>query len=35
VNIPELRSLVNVIVFNVKGVRDLPNMLGGGDLDGT
>jgi RNA-dependent RNA polymerase len=35
VDIPELRSLVNVIVFNVKGVRDLPNMLGGGDLDGT
>jgi RNA-dependent RNA polymerase len=34
VDIPELRSLVNVIVFNVKGPRDLPNMLGGGDLDG-
>ncbi|KAJ9118330.1 hypothetical protein QFC22_004243 [Naganishia vaughanmartiniae] len=31
---PRLRHLVNVIVFNVKGSRDLPNMLGGGDLDG-
>jgi RNA-dependent RNA polymerase len=29
-----LRHLVNVIVFNVRGARDLPNMLGGGDLDG-
>lgn len=29
-----LRHLVNVIVFNVQGTRDLPNMLGGGDLDG-
>lgn len=29
-----LRHLVNVIVFNVRGTRDLPNMLGGGDLDG-
>lgn len=29
-----LRHLVNVIVFNVRGPRDLPNMLGGGDLDG-
>lgn len=34
VDIPELHSLVNVIVFNVKGERDLPNKLGGGDLDG-
>lgn len=34
VDCPALHSLVNVIVFNVKGVRDLPNMLGGGDLDG-
>jgi RNA-dependent RNA polymerase len=34
VDIPELRSLKNVIVMNVKGQRDLPNMLGGGDLDG-
>lgn len=34
VDVPELRSLKNVIVFNVKGSRDLPNMLGGGDLDG-
>lgn len=31
---PRLRHLVNVIVFSVKGKRDLPNMLGGGDLDG-
>lgn len=30
----QLRHLVNVIVFNVRGPRDLPNMLGGGDLDG-
>jgi RNA-dependent RNA polymerase len=31
---PRLRHLVNVIVFSVRGKRDLPNMLGGGDLDG-
>lgn len=31
---PRLRHLVNVIVFNVSGERDLPNQLGGGDLDG-
>lgn len=31
---PRLRHLVNVIVFTVRGKRDLPNMLGGGDLDG-
>ncbi|KAK8854698.1 hypothetical protein IAR55_003437 [Kwoniella newhampshirensis] len=31
---PELRHLKNVIVFSKKGQRDLPNMLGGGDLDG-
>ncbi|WWD19157.1 hypothetical protein CI109_103615 [Kwoniella shandongensis] len=31
---PELRHLKNVIVLNTKGYRDLPNMLGGGDLDG-
>ncbi len=29
-----LRHLVNVIIFSVKGDRDLPNQLGGGDLDG-
>ncbi|WWC63397.1 uncharacterized protein I303_105997 [Kwoniella dejecticola CBS 10117] len=34
VDIPELRHLKNVIVFNVQGERDLPSMLGGGDLDG-
>ncbi|WVR09517.1 hypothetical protein IAU60_006585 [Kwoniella sp. DSM 27419] len=31
---PELRHLKNVIVFSVQGQRDLPSMLGGGDLDG-
>ncbi|WWC90607.1 uncharacterized protein L201_005543 [Kwoniella dendrophila CBS 6074] len=31
---PKLRHLKNVIVFNVQGERDLPSMLGGGDLDG-
>ncbi|WWC93489.1 hypothetical protein V866_000324 [Kwoniella sp. B9012] len=31
---PRLRHLKNVIVFNVQGERDLPSMLGGGDLDG-
>ncbi|GFZ50894.1 hypothetical protein JCM24511_08652 [Saitozyma sp. JCM 24511] len=31
---PELRHLKNVIVFSTQGKRDLPNMLGGGDLDG-
>ncbi|WVQ95053.1 hypothetical protein IAU59_002145 [Kwoniella sp. CBS 9459] len=31
---PELRHLKNVIVFSVQGERDLPSMLGGGDLDG-
>ncbi|WVF67576.1 hypothetical protein IAT40_002334 [Kwoniella sp. CBS 6097] len=31
---PELRHLKNVIVFSVRGERDLPSMLGGGDLDG-
>ncbi|KAI0752286.1 RdRP-domain-containing protein [Irpex lacteus] len=31
---PSLRHLRNVIVFNVRGERDLPNMLSGGDLDG-
>ncbi|ORY35716.1 RNA dependent RNA polymerase-domain-containing protein [Naematelia encephala] len=31
---PELRHLKNVIVFSVQGERPLPNMLGGGDLDG-
>ncbi|KAK6910761.1 hypothetical protein I203_104793 [Kwoniella mangroviensis CBS 8507] len=31
---PRLRHLNNVIVFNVQGERDLPSMLGGGDLDG-
>jgi len=31
---PQLHHLRNVIVFSVKGERDLPNMLGGGDLDG-
>lgn len=34
VNHPQLHHLRNVIVFSVKGERDLPNMLGGGDLDG-
>lgn len=34
VDSPRLRHLKNVIVFNVAGQRDLPNMLGGGDLDG-
>ncbi|KAI0342571.1 RdRP-domain-containing protein [Trametopsis cervina] len=29
-----LRHLRNVIVFNTRGQRDLPNMLSGGDLDG-
>ncbi|TXT13886.1 uncharacterized protein COLE_00079 [Cutaneotrichosporon oleaginosum] len=31
---PELRHLTNVIVFSTQGARPLPNMLGGGDLDG-
>jgi RNA-dependent RNA polymerase len=31
---PELHHLRNVIVFSTRGQRDLPNMLGGGDLDG-
>ncbi|EIW68226.1 hypothetical protein TREMEDRAFT_74213 [Tremella mesenterica DSM 1558] len=31
---PYLRHLKNVLVFSVQGERDLPNMLGGGDLDG-
>ena len=35
VNRPQLHHLRNVIVFSVKGERDLPNMLGGGDLDGN
>ncbi|KAI0695361.1 RdRP-domain-containing protein [Cytidiella melzeri] len=34
VDCPSLRHLRNVIVFNVRGERDLPNMLSGGDLDG-
>ena len=31
---PAFHHLRNVIVFNVQGARDLPNQLGGGDLDG-
>ncbi|KAM0755671.1 RdRP-domain-containing protein [Meredithblackwellia eburnea MCA 4105] len=33
---PALRAsgLTNVLIFNRRGDRDLPNMLGGGDLDG-
>ncbi|WRT68501.1 uncharacterized protein IL334_005477 [Kwoniella shivajii] len=31
---PALRHIKNVIVFSVQGERDLPSMLGGGDLDG-
>ncbi|AFR96691.2 RNA-dependent RNA polymerase 1 [Cryptococcus neoformans C23] len=31
---PELRHLKNVIVFSTQGMRDMPSMLGGGDLDG-
>jgi RNA-dependent RNA polymerase len=31
---PQLHHLRNVIVFSTRGARDLPNMLGGGDLDG-
>ncbi|OCF31540.1 RNA-dependent RNA polymerase 1 [Kwoniella heveanensis BCC8398] len=31
---PELRHLKNVIVFSIRGERDLPSKLGGGDLDG-
>ncbi|KAJ9096569.1 hypothetical protein QFC19_007101 [Naganishia cerealis] len=34
VNNPSFHHLRNVIVFNVQGARDLPNQLGGGDLDG-
>ncbi|ODO01343.1 hypothetical protein I350_06162 [Cryptococcus amylolentus CBS 6273] len=34
VDAPELRHLKNVIVFSIHGERDLPSMLGGGDLDG-
>nr|XP_019011562.1 RNA-dependent RNA polymerase 1 [Kwoniella pini CBS 10737]OCF50343.1 RNA-dependent RNA polymerase 1 [Kwoniella pini CBS 10737] len=34
VNNPKLKHLKNVVVFNVQGERDLPSMLGGGDLDG-
>ncbi|TYJ52353.1 hypothetical protein B9479_007047 [Cryptococcus floricola] len=34
VDAPELRHLKNVIVFSIQGERDLPSMLGGGDLDG-
>ncbi|KAI0053305.1 RdRP-domain-containing protein [Auriscalpium vulgare] len=30
----ESESLVNTVVFSVKGVRPLPSCLGGGDLDG-
>lgn len=29
-----LKSLTNCVVFNCKGQRSLPSMLGGGDLDG-
>lgn len=29
-----LRSLYNIVIFSAKGKRDLPSMLGGGDLDG-
>lgn len=31
---PQLRHLKNVVVFSTQGKRPLPNMLGGGDLDG-
>ncbi|CAO3658993.1 unnamed protein product [Rhizopus stolonifer] len=31
---PELRHLINVIVFASKGFRDIPSMCSGGDLDG-
>jgi len=31
---PKLRHLKNVVVFSTRGLRPLPNMLGGGDLDG-
>ncbi|KAL1413347.1 hypothetical protein Q8F55_001106 [Vanrija albida] len=34
VNNPKLHHLKNVIVFSTQGKRPLPNMLGGGDLDG-
>ncbi|ORX38450.1 RNA dependent RNA polymerase-domain-containing protein [Kockovaella imperatae] len=34
VDCPALRHLKNVIVFSIHGDRDLPNQLGGGDLDG-
>jgi RNA-dependent RNA polymerase len=34
VNNPSFHHLRNVIVFNTQGARDLPNQLGGGDLDG-
>jgi RNA-dependent RNA polymerase len=29
-----LKNLTNCVVFNCKGQRSLPSMLGGGDLDG-
>ena len=31
---PQLSHLINVIVFSAKGDRPMPNMIGGGDLDG-
>ncbi|RSH88373.1 uncharacterized protein EHS24_000913 [Apiotrichum porosum] len=34
VDLPHLRHLKNVVVFNTAGKRAFPNMLGGGDLDG-
>lgn len=34
VDYPQLRHLKNAIVFSTQGERPLPNMLGGGDLDG-
>ena len=33
-NCPLLSHLVNVVVFSSKGERPVPNMIGGGDLDG-
>lgn len=34
VDVPQLRGLKDVVVFPLKGDRDIPGMLSGGDLDG-